>query len=109
MLEGYRDALLHERRGLPPFCGGYQVRRAEFVVLSPSPPVRQIFHRLVEFCFCGGLLGGGWGGARRTRRQEGEEWGADHPALNNSSCSCHHPLHEAPRITAAARPLDAPH
>jgi len=59
VLEGYRDPLLHERRGLLSFGGSYQVRRAEFVVLSPSPPVRQLFHRLVEFCFGGDRLARG--------------------------------------------------
>src|SRR2546421_6252453 len=95
VLEGHRDPLLHERRGLLSFAGSYQVRRAQFVVLSPSSPVRQIFHRLVEFCFCSDRLARGWSGVgRRTPQQENGCWSADQTADKNSPGLCHQFLRE---------------
>src|SRR5438552_17969563 len=62
MRKRYRDPFLHEPGGLLSFGGGDQVRRAEHVVLSPSAPVGQVFHGLLEFCFCRDRLVRGWSG-----------------------------------------------
>ncbi len=51
--ERNRQAFCDESRSLFPLRRSNQVGRAEFVVISPSPPVRELFQRAVVVRFVG--------------------------------------------------------